>query len=49
MAHALEAGDVAVVEVACRIVGNLALHSAANQGALREAGACAMVAECLRR
>jgi hypothetical protein len=49
MDHALGAGDVAVVEIACRVVGSLALHSPDNQRALQEGGACHMVCECLRR
>lgn len=49
MAHALEARDTAVVEIACRVVGALALHAPETQRALRESGACRMVCECLRR
>jgi hypothetical protein len=49
MAHALEVRDTAVVEIACRVVGALALHAPETQRALRESGACRMVCECLRR
>ena len=49
MAHALEARDVAVIEISCRVVGSLALHSPTNQLAIQGAGGCKMVCECLRR
>jgi hypothetical protein len=49
MAHALEARDTPVLEICCRVVGNLALHSQENQTILRQGDACAMVCECLRR
>jgi hypothetical protein len=49
MMHALELRDVPVLEICCRVVGNMALHSAANQAALAEGGACQMVCECLRK
>ena len=49
MRHSLDLGDIPVLEIACRVVGNLALHSTENQACLREEGACAMVCECLRQ
>lgn len=38
-----------MVEIACRVVGALALHGPETQRALREGGACRMVCECLQR
>lgn len=49
MIHALEARDIPVLEICCRVVGNLALHSSDNQVVLREGDVCHMVCECLRR
>lgn len=49
MKQSIEVQDMPVIEICCRVLGNLALHSEINQAALREAGACRMVCECLRK
>lgn len=49
MRQSLEVQDLPVVEICCRVLGNLALHSEGNQESLRQGGACRMVCECLRK
>jgi len=49
MRQSLEVQDMPVIEICCRVLGSLALHSEVNQVSLREAGACLMVCECLRK
>jgi len=49
MRQSIEVQDMPVIEICCRVLGNLALHSDTNQASLREAGACRMVCDCLRK
>ena len=49
MRQSIEVQDMPVIEICCRVLGSLALHSEVNQASLREAGACLMVCECLRK
>lgn len=49
MKQSLELEDVPVLEICCRVLGQLAIHEKDNQALLRRNGACEMICDCLRK